>query len=89
MKCGILALALLAAVPAVVVAQAYPVKAIRWIVPYPPGGSFDGFSRVRARHPERSRTHRRVMVVRSSDEACRGLRCRIAGALARAGESAH
>ncbi len=46
MKRGILAFALLAAVPAIVVAQTYPMKAIRWIVPYPPGGSFDGFSRV-------------------------------------------
>ncbi|MFM9888027.1 MAG: Bug family tripartite tricarboxylate transporter substrate binding protein [Burkholderiales bacterium] len=46
MKRGILAFALLAAVPAIVVAQGYPTKAIRWIVPYPPGGSFDGFSRV-------------------------------------------
>src|SRR5262245_32443527 len=26
-------------------AQVYPAKPIRWIVPFPPGGSTDGFSR--------------------------------------------
>ena len=35
-----------ATLPAAVFAQSYPSKSIRWIVPYPPGGSFDGFSRV-------------------------------------------
>jgi tripartite-type tricarboxylate transporter receptor subunit TctC len=37
------ALALLAALP--LQAQPYPSKPIKWIVPFPPGGSTDGFSR--------------------------------------------
>ncbi len=46
MKRWVLALSFLAILPAAVYAQGYPSKSIRWIVPYPPGGSFDGFSRV-------------------------------------------
>jgi tripartite-type tricarboxylate transporter receptor subunit TctC len=34
------------AVPAAVLAQAFPTKPLRWIVPYPPGGSFDAFTRI-------------------------------------------
>ncbi|HMS79193.1 MAG TPA: tripartite tricarboxylate transporter substrate binding protein, partial [Burkholderiaceae bacterium] len=35
----------LAVAPLAARAQAYPSKPIRWIVPFPPGGPTDGFSR--------------------------------------------
>lgn len=38
-------LALLLLAPLLVAAQPYPNKPLRWIVPFPPGGSTDGFSR--------------------------------------------
>ena len=43
--------ALVLALPAIVntpsaIAQSYPAKPIRWIVPYPPGGAFDAITRV-------------------------------------------
>ncbi len=34
-----------AALPALAAAQTYPTKPLKWIVPFPPGGSTDGFSR--------------------------------------------
>ena len=41
-------LALAAALPSVASAQAYPVKPVRLVVPYPPGGSNDVLSRITA-----------------------------------------
>jgi len=38
-------LALLLALPLAAAAQSYPAKPLKWIVPFPPGGSTDGFSR--------------------------------------------
>ena len=38
-------LALLLLAPLLAMAQPYPNKPLRWIVPFPPGGSTDGFSR--------------------------------------------
>ncbi len=41
----VLAFALCSAFSLAVFAQPYPAKPLRWIVPFPPGGSTDGFSR--------------------------------------------
>jgi len=43
---GIVILALSTAFPVNLQAQAYPVKPIRWIVPYTPAGAFDAISRL-------------------------------------------
>jgi tripartite-type tricarboxylate transporter receptor subunit TctC len=41
-------MAVLACLPIAATAQAFPSKPIRWIVPFPPGGPTDGFSRAAA-----------------------------------------
>lgn len=46
MKRWLLIVVVAVMLPVGVSAQTYPSKSVRWIVPYPPGGSFDGFSRV-------------------------------------------
>ena len=46
MKRWLLIVVVAVMMPVGVSAQTYPSKSVRWIVPYPPGGSFDGFSRV-------------------------------------------
>ncbi|MDA0983056.1 MAG: tripartite tricarboxylate transporter substrate binding protein [Proteobacteria bacterium] len=38
-------LAMLLTLPLAAAAQSYPTKPLKWIVPFPPGGSTDGFSR--------------------------------------------
>jgi tripartite-type tricarboxylate transporter receptor subunit TctC len=46
-RCSLAAGALLAALaPAAATAQEYPAKSIRWIVPYPPGGTSDFVTRL-------------------------------------------
>jgi tripartite-type tricarboxylate transporter receptor subunit TctC len=45
LKCGLAAAAICAAFSGVAQAQAYPSKAIRWIIPFPPGGGTDVISR--------------------------------------------
>jgi len=48
LECTLLAAAAVAAaaLPAGVAAQDYPTKALRWIIPYPPGGSSDYLARI-------------------------------------------
>jgi tripartite-type tricarboxylate transporter receptor subunit TctC len=45
LKCGLAATAICAAFSGAAQAQAYPSKAIRWIIPFPPGGGTDVISR--------------------------------------------
>jgi tripartite-type tricarboxylate transporter receptor subunit TctC len=45
LKCGLAAAAICAAFSSAAQAQAYPSKAIRWIIPFPPGGGTDVISR--------------------------------------------
>jgi len=50
MKARVLAAALLAACAASAVAQSYPAKPVRMIIPFPPGGPTDIFGRMVAQH---------------------------------------
>ena len=45
-RIGLAALVLAALAPAMVAAQEYPAKPIRWIIPYPPGGTSDFLARL-------------------------------------------